>query len=83
MLIDKVNDQAQADYKPKPYDGRITLVRPKKHFAGLNHQDFGWGKFALKGVEIDYLPVSPRGMLIEPFVKLLSEKIKTKIDEMK
>ena len=41
LLIDKLNDQAQADYRPRAYDGKITLFKPRKHFTGLDELYFG------------------------------------------
>jgi len=80
LLIDKVNDRAHFEYKPKVYNGKITLFRPEKHFAGLNDLYFGWGKYALKGVEILNMPVKPRGCLNEPFVRLLAEKLRKELE---
>ena len=81
LLIDKINDRAQADYKPSIYDGKVTLFNPKKYFAGFNDQYFGWGKLAQKGVEINNMDVNPRGILNEPFVQVLADKLRKKIDE--
>ena len=81
LLINKVNDQAQLDYKPEPYHGKIILFKPVKHYAGLDDPYFGWGKFALGGVEIVNTPSRPRGILTEPFVKWLAEIMTTKIGD--
>ena len=81
LLIDKINDRAQADYKPSIYDGKVTLFNPKKCFAGFNDQYYGWDKLAEKGVEINNMDVNPRGILNEPFVQVLADKLKKKIDE--
>ena len=81
LLIDNVNDRAQVDYKPKIYDGKVTLFNPKKYFAGLNDKYFGWSKLAKKGVEINNIDVNPRGILNEPFVQVLADKLSKKIDE--
>ncbi len=80
LLIDKVNDQAQADYIPRAYDGMVTLFKPRKHFAGLSDPYFGWGNLALKGVDIVTMPVSPRAVLNEPFVQMLAEKLGEEIE---
>jgi thioesterase domain-containing protein len=81
LLIDKVNDQAQADYMPSNYRGKITLFRPKTNYAGFNDPYFGWSKLAEKGVEIINMPVYPRGTLNEPFVQLLADRLRKQIDE--
>jgi amino acid adenylation domain-containing protein len=76
-----INDQASLKYSPKPYNGKITLFRPKCYFAGCDESDFGWGEVARDGVEVHVLPVNPRGLLVEPFVIKLSKVIKHCIDK--
>ncbi len=76
LLVNKVNDQAMFEYLPKVYQSSITLFRPKKHFAGLNDPEFGWGGMAEKGVDIHILQMNPKGMMVEPFVKILADKLK-------
>ncbi len=81
LLIDKVNDQAQADYIPRAYDGMVTLFKPRKHFSGLSDPYFGWGNLALKGVDIVTMPASPRAVLNEPFVQMLAGKLSEEIEK--
>jgi amino acid adenylation domain-containing protein len=76
----KVNDQVHLDYTPKPYKGKITLFRPKKHYKGYDDYEFGWGTVAEGGVEVRELPVNPRGSLVEPFVQKLAEELKICIE---
>ena len=76
LLVDKVNDQAMFEYLPKVYRGSVTLFRPKKNFAGLNDPEFGWRGMAEKGVDIHILQMNPKGMMVEPFVKILADKLK-------
>jgi amino acid adenylation domain-containing protein len=81
--LTKANDAAHLNYLPKSYVGKITLFRPKEHFAGLNQYDFGWGEVAQQGVEVRTLPVYPRGSLVEPFVRELAKQLKECIDNDK
>jgi hypothetical protein len=74
--LNKINDQANAEYLPKTYKGRITLFRPKTHYAGYTEHDFGWGGVAQGGVEVHVLQVNPRGSLVEPFVQELARELK-------
>jgi phthiocerol/phenolphthiocerol synthesis type-I polyketide synthase E len=71
----KACDQAALDYVPKAYLGRITQFLPIKHYACFNNPEVGWDKLAAGGLETYVLPVYPRGMLVEPFVPLLAEKL--------
>ncbi len=81
VLINKVNDQAMLEYLPKVYTGCVTIFRPKKYFARLNDPQFGWEGLAEEGVNVYELPVNPRGMLVEPFVQVLADKLKVCICE--
>ncbi|MDL1976568.1 MAG: hypothetical protein LWX52_00460, partial [Deltaproteobacteria bacterium] len=36
LRITDINDEAQLNYVPKPYKGRITVFRPKKNFIGYD-----------------------------------------------
>jgi phthiocerol/phenolphthiocerol synthesis type-I polyketide synthase E len=69
-------DRASLEYVPKVYAGRITQFLPKKHYACFTGPELGWDKLAAGGLETYDLPVYPRGMLVEPFVPLLAEKLK-------
>jgi hypothetical protein len=81
LMIEKINEKAQAEYIPKKYDGKVTLFKPKRYYAGLDDPSFGWSKLAKKGVEINNIDVNPRGILNEPFVQVLADKLRKKIDE--
>ena len=74
--LNEINDQAHLEYSPKPFNGRITLFRPKTHYAGYSEPDFGWGEVAQSGVEVHVLQVYPRGTLVEPFVQNLAMELK-------
>lgn len=71
-----VNERATLKYFPKAYPGRITQFSPIKEYARYDAPELGFDKLAAGGVEIHELPVYPAGMLVEPFVQLLAEKLK-------
>jgi thioesterase domain-containing protein len=79
--LTNINDKASLEYSPKPYNGKITLFRPKCYFAGCKENDFGWGEVARGGVEVHVLQVNPRGLLVEPFVQELSKVLKHCIEK--
>jgi acyl transferase domain-containing protein len=72
----KACDLAAINYVPKVYPGRITQFRPTKQYACFDNPESGWDQLTTRGLETCNLPVYPRGMLVEPFVKLLAEKMK-------
>jgi phthiocerol/phenolphthiocerol synthesis type-I polyketide synthase E len=69
-------DLAAWNYVPKTYPGRITLFRPKKEYACFSGPELALDKFASSKLVTHVLPVYPRGMLVEPFVGLLADKLK-------
>jgi acyl carrier protein len=69
-------DQAAAKYVPKPYMGRIIEFIPLKEYACFSGPKLSLKALSLGGLETYELPVYPRGMLVEPFVELLGEKLK-------
>ncbi len=75
LRIDAVNEAAHQAYVPRPYAGRIALFRPKTHYTGYKDPLFGWGDIAKGGVDVHTLPVYPRGMLVQPFVKQLGQEL--------
>lgn len=77
----QINDDAALSYVPKPYAGEITQFVPIKEYAHHEGPELGWEKLALGGLETPQLPVYPAGMIVEPFVQLLAEKIKICIEK--
>lgn len=69
------NDRAAAAYAPKPYGGKIVQFRPFKEYSRCRHPDMSWERIAVGGLEIHELPFYPGGMLIEPFVRVLAQKL--------
>ncbi len=79
VIVDKINDNANNEYVPKSYPGHVTVFKPKKYFTGLNDSSFGWRELVKGGVQVCELDVSPRGMLVEPFVKDLAQRLRSEI----
>lgn len=71
---------AQLNYTPQSYSGRVAL------FFSLEggYQSFffprgGWGKLMTGAVDVHVIPGSSSGLLIEPNVRLLAEKLRSYI----
>ncbi|HWR01256.1 MAG TPA: amino acid adenylation domain-containing protein [Chlorobaculum sp.] len=76
----KDNEEADRNYKPAPYDGKITLFRSSERVIGLTDVFdplLGWGSFARGGIEVIDCPNDHLGMLREPHVKVVAEKLNT------
>jgi thioesterase domain-containing protein len=74
-------DQALAQYEVKPYPGELTLFMAKRHLAGMGDHLGGWGHVARDGVRLFTLPISPRGSLVEPHVRLLAAQLRECLNE--
>jgi thioesterase domain-containing protein/acyl carrier protein len=76
LALKRTNDQAALRYVPKPYSGRVALIRSKGYFSGLTSPSYGWSDIAHDNLVVHELPVYPKGMLIEPFCRLLADTLK-------
>jgi len=77
LKVDKAYDNALLDYIPKEYPGELILFVAQSRLAGFNDPLFGWGDIVKGGIDIHKIPVNPRGTLVEPYVKILAEKMGT------
>ncbi len=76
--------QAEKDYVPRLYQGRVDLFRASLERAPeLLYLDpqLGWGKLAVKGLEIHDVPSLHRTMFEEPQIQVLAEKLRTCLDK--
>jgi thioesterase domain-containing protein len=74
------NDRAASNYVPKFYPGKITLFLPKRRYSIFAGPNLTFENLA-REVEICELPLYPAGMLVEPFVERLAQKLKACIDQ--
>ncbi|HOC37691.1 MAG TPA: beta-ketoacyl synthase N-terminal-like domain-containing protein [Thermodesulfobacteriota bacterium] len=70
------NDRAATVYRPESYPGTITHFIPCRAYSHHRGDHLGWGEIAAGGVEVHQMPIYPGGMLVEPFVGQLAEKLR-------
>jgi thioesterase domain-containing protein/acyl carrier protein len=70
------NLRATRRYRPRPWDGRLTLLRT----AGAGPQDLGWGALAAGGVAVHEIPGDHYTMLREPQVAALAVELARCLD---
>ncbi|MEI6126693.1 MAG: alpha/beta fold hydrolase, partial [Pseudomonadota bacterium] len=75
VLMEKINDHASMSYLPTPYPGTVTLFRPCRAYSGYSDPLYGWGNGLTEAVDVQQLSSYPAGMLVEPFVAELAEKL--------
>jgi amino acid adenylation domain-containing protein len=79
--IIELNYRAVESYLPKPYLGRITLLRAAGERIFTSHDpEMGWGKLASGGVEVEVLPGSHLGIFREPYIRFLAERVRDHIE---
>jgi thioesterase domain-containing protein/acyl carrier protein len=81
VAVKRLNDRAASRYVPKPYSGHVVLIRPKGYFVGFTDPSYGWSDIVRSTLVVRELPVYPKGMLIEPFCRVLADTIRTETDQ--
>ena len=81
LAIKKLNDRAADQYVPRPYDGRVALVRSKGYFLDRTSPHFGWDKYVRGTLTVYELPMYPRAMLTEPFCCSLAKTLQSCLEE--
>lgn len=73
-------DQALDQYNVKPYPGELTVFLTERNLAGFGDPLGGWGEVAQGGVRLFPLPISPKGSLVEPYVRELAAMLRNCLD---
>ena len=74
--------RARAIYQPRPYAGKVTLFRTRRHsLFGPFDPEMGWGGLARGGLEIKEIEGFHANILQEPYVQLLAQQLKACLDQ--
>jgi thioesterase domain-containing protein len=69
--------QAAARYRPKPYDGRITLYLARSEQAwGFSRWRLKWQGLAQRGIQVHPVDGTHADVLYEPYVEGLAAHLK-------
>ncbi|MBD2596806.1 amino acid adenylation domain-containing protein [Nostoc spongiaeforme FACHB-130] len=81
-LIEALKQATMADYVVKSYPGKVTLFTTKEVLRWCQFKPCrGWSAMAKQGVEIHEVPGTHLGMLGEPGVQMLAEKLRFCLEE--
>ena len=81
LIVVHASNKLAREYKIQVYPGQVTLFRASEQFAKTQHsRDLGWSDLAGGGVEIRDVPGDHLSMFQEPFVEVVTEKLKACID---
>ncbi len=75
LKIQTLNDTAAETYRPKPYAGKLTLLKPHINYKFYPDPKMGWEGLALGGLDIVEFPFNPHAMLAEPYVEQLADAL--------
>jgi aspartate racemase len=85
FTVEQENQEAASNYVPQAYPGRVTLFQAMDEIVGVGYYRdplLGWEELAVGGLEIQEVPSTHLGMLQEPHVQVLAEKLKACIDRV-
>jgi amino acid adenylation domain-containing protein len=69
--------QALERYRPRPYDGAITLIRARTiRLSAWAAPDLGWAGLARGGLDIRMVPGAHDNILAEPRVRVLADQLR-------
>ncbi|MBD2569977.1 amino acid adenylation domain-containing protein [Anabaena lutea] len=81
-FIETLKRATMADYVPQAYPGRVTLFTTKEMLRWCRYEtDRGWKHLAQKGLDIYDVPGTHLGMLDEPNVQVLAEKLQVCLEQ--
>jgi amino acid adenylation domain-containing protein len=81
LRVFQANSQAALSYVPQVYPSKITLLKNSEQSIIANQDpSMGWGDLAGGGVEIYNIPGNHLTMLKKPHVQVLSEHLRTCIE---
>ena len=75
VFLEDFNEEISAQYRPRPYDGKVALLRPRKHYSFCSDHEMGWGALTNGNFQTIDLAVYPGGLFTQPYVQLLAEAL--------
>lgn len=78
----QVHLAAGASFVPRPYAGRVTLIRTRGQpfFCSLDPK-YGWGELASEGVDVRIIPGSHEKIFVEPDICSLAQTLELCLSE--
>jgi thioesterase domain-containing protein len=81
--IMRANLSARRNFSPKPYNGRASIFRASdRYLYQYDDHYLGWGSVVRGGVECFEIEGAHEGLLDQPAVQLVAEKLDTKLKEL-
>jgi thioesterase domain-containing protein len=81
VRINDANLIAAANYQPRRYPAALTLFRSTMRDLHDGADEFlGWGRLVAGGIELHHIPATHSGIVHEPAVRILSDKLAECLD---
>ncbi len=80
LAVFRANTLAYRSYRPRVYDGRITVFRPAGAVRADEPRDLGWGRFSAVAVDCQEVPGTHLTLLAEPHVADLARRLRGCLD---
>jgi thioesterase domain-containing protein len=72
----RISVVATRDYHPRPYDGRVTLIRAEDHHYQSTDPTLGWGAFAADGVDVQWVTGTHHTVVRRPHIDAVADRIR-------
>jgi len=73
--------QAEREYRPQPYSGRVILFRSNhKPLGQVVDPRAGWNNCVLRGLEIHEIEGNHENILLEPQVRRVADSLKSSLN---
>jgi aspartate racemase len=76
LSVIQANIATLQKYVPGDYRGEVVLIKSRNHGLG---EYYGWNELVNGGVEVHYVPGTHRGILQDPNVELVADKLRNYI----
>jgi thioesterase domain-containing protein len=84
VLLGGIRQQAIQSYLPKPYAGRLVLFRAiERDKFKEDNRGMGWAALTTGDLQIFDVPGDHLGILKEPNVQVLAEKLQTHLSALR
>ena len=77
LRVSSAHGQAERNYQPQPYQGKIIFFQAAEKLPGMDSDSSsGWDEFATRGLDIHQVPGNHENMVFDPHARVLAEKLK-------
>jgi thioesterase domain-containing protein len=72
----RLSTEAVQKYRPRPYDGHLTLIRAAEHRHRTTDDTMGWAALASGGVDVHWVPGAHYNIVHQPHVLAVAEALR-------